>query len=1504
MNIHWWSTLSGHSISVSNGTLWTSFCAACGSWSQTACVPWICGHSLSHSCWSCSSCVCPCWSPFLLSQSNNACCHVITAISAIQWCPPILMSASPVGMLVCSKIVPQRQLSHPQWSWSQPRLAWLSHRSCNVLSHVALSCIGVCCQIDCSPSQSSFTSCLLAFVFSPNLMRVLQKMTKICCCFWCRHWLQVHQSKMCPWQLLHLIGQCWAQDWGTWMSSSEALLWALSHIESSSRTSSWWSRQVAKQNADDTFHNQAPFSPQHGDAWCQQLILWDAQSKMSFAVLAQHHEMAPHGHLVLLLHGNCRRNHGCPQCDQPCSIDGTDHNGQRHCGKDLVPQHWHDWTSFLPLPIQDQEQMDPIPWDLSWQHGEVHPIRCPWTDVSTCERGLGRCWVEWKDHQVSWFAAVHQCTKVSHWRRACAIPSDLVNVSTCPSQCMHDCRTKRWPHHDLYWSHLQPMQVGCQPSHGCWHCECSPHGVSTQSDAHLHHRCLHLILDRQENSGSCIQMLTGKLRRWHSHWLGNSTSHSQTWPLIHWSLGASFHWIWQNSSMMMVISPCLMTMHDAHHLVVPPSAWSSWQEQEKDHHWKLQSQPKSQIGLLRQWKAMRHAGWPTECAPEQTCLPGLSSCHWRLTVHEHLLTADHENEHVAKNSKNWRGWPIASFDRAWSPCSHQKVDPKSAWSHRPTDATCLSPSAHAEMPETHRVSARGHHQQGPVPVNHVCWHQCGMQTHRVAVDDPDHEHRRTGCVKQPKKECCCATLEIGCHMLGLHSQPTKGTDHRLRPCRCWPATDLLCPVRSQCLIWKDGILQERKLHSVIELRACHFSAEANLIHPVQDKCSCGTLPATVSPSNIHDAGENVTGLELRISRLLVMVNELLANSLSIRRSFSISDKTFTLVSENGLHENIAHELLLFLKQVNPVLVTPRVTHWVKHMAEALCGCFGLEFTVVSIPQLRFLQFRKSWSIPTNPLSECANIIRSFVRSCTLGSCCRHDSWMVCNQDWCKILQPHSVWQSSSPWWDHPSSNESGCTVARCRHKTWSTETGQPCSCCSSRQWRSSMSSGNKARMASGVETPACSSAFCKGLFFSNLIRVMTTWATSFFSLFAAPMTERMHCKGFNESAQAVPHLLQRDQMACRCEPQLAAEDLGAEQDQEDWEADPKGPMCSPAVGGSGSGGSAGPQNCPMLQLGGKPWSPETLIPGGNRAVLSIAQFVPERKRAIWRSSLTFQEPLISARRSRHLQWTNLTQESKSPMMIMLKHCRQKSKNGLSSLCSIWNLPQACHSWKFSSQMPSQMPLRICMMQTSRVIRAVILKEQEGRSQNLSQIQLVHKWIWAQMQQQRLWANSLRMQKGDISRRWADRTISRMRRASTFCQLAVLSLQEPSRQRCSSKMKPWGNSSEYPVGSPKWLLMSSSRGSPMQMPFTGGATSVQSRQWPWPSPIETRASSSNSISCPSLLSCSLTSATDAESAGKTKLADQWGPTKRCLSCPVMSSADMLQKEAFSRTCETD
>ena len=116
---------------------------------------------------------------------------------------------------------------------------------------------------------------------------------------------------------------------------------------------------------------------------------------------------------------------------------------------------------------------------------------------------------------------------------------------------------------------------------------------------------------------------------------------------------------------------------------------------------------------------------------------------------------------------------------------------------------------------------------------------------------------------------------------------------------------------------------------------------------------------TVSPSNICDAGENVTSLDLHISGLLVMVKELLVNSLSIRLSFSITDKTFALVCECGLHENTAHKLLLFLKQVNLILVASRVTCWVKCVAEALCGCLGLEFMVASIPWLGSLEFRKS-----------------------------------------------------------------------------------------------------------------------------------------------------------------------------------------------------------------------------------------------------------------------------------------------------------------------------------------------------------------------------------------------------------------------------------------------------------------------------------------------------------------------------------------------------------------
>ena len=190
---------------------------------------------------------------------------------------------------------------------------------------------------------------------------------------------------------------------------------------------------------------------------------------------------------------------------------------------------------------------------------------------------------------------------------------------------------------------------------------------------------------------------------------------------------------------------------------------------------------------------------------------------------------------------------------------------------------------------------------------------------------------------------------------------------------------------AEFLIWKDHILQECELHCVIKLYASHFCAKANLIHPVQDKCSCGTLPVTISPLNIRDAGENVASLELSISRLLVMSDELPANCLSIRRVFCISDKTLSLVSEDSLDENIAHELLLFLKQVNSVLSTSRVTCWVKDLAETLCCCFRLEFMMVSIPELRFVQLRESRSISMNSLSECVNIIRSFVRGCILGS---------------------------------------------------------------------------------------------------------------------------------------------------------------------------------------------------------------------------------------------------------------------------------------------------------------------------------------------------------------------------------------------------------------------------------------------------------------------------------------------------------------------------------------
>ena len=97
----------------------------------------------------------------------------------------------------------------------------------------------------------------------------------------------------------------------------------------------------------------------------------------------------------------------------------------------------------------------------------------------------------------------------------------------------------------------------------------------------------------------------------------------------------------------------------------------------------------------------------------------------------------------------------------------------------------------------------------------------------------------------------------------------------------------------------------------------------------------------------------------------------------------ISDKTLSLVGEDSLDKNIVHELLLFLKQVNLVLSTHGVTFWVKDLAETLCHCFRLEFMMASIPELRFVWLWESRSILMNSLSECANIIRSFVRVCIL-----------------------------------------------------------------------------------------------------------------------------------------------------------------------------------------------------------------------------------------------------------------------------------------------------------------------------------------------------------------------------------------------------------------------------------------------------------------------------------------------------------------------------------------
>ena len=61
-----------------------------------------------------------------------------------------------------------------------------------------------------------------------------------------------------------------------------------------------------------------------------------------------------------------------------------------------------------------------------------------------------------------------------------------------------------------------------------------------------------------------------------------------------------------------------------------------------------------------------------------------------------------------------------------------------------------------------------------------------------------------------------------------------------------------------------------------------------------------------------------------------------------------------------------------------------------------------------------------------------------------------------------------------------------------------------------------MSSDDKLRTATGVETPVCSSAFCRGLSLSSLIKVMTTWVTWLFFFFDDPMTVRLHHKGMTD----------------------------------------------------------------------------------------------------------------------------------------------------------------------------------------------------------------------------------------------------------------------------------------------------------------------------------------------------------------------------------------------------
>ena len=176
---------------------------------------------------------------------------------------------------------------------------------------------------------------------------------------------------------------------------------------------------------------------------------------------------------------------------------------------------------------------------------------------------------------------------------------------------MHDCRTAQWFFHHSCSSHHQPEQaVEHWPFHGCWCHKCLPCGAVTQSDAHLHHWCHCSISDWQANSGSDAWLLIAKLHRW------------QTWLVdLMMTLPICGDQLWLLNFLMFFplnlteafkddgCCPTLMTMHTECCLPALLSAWSSWQEQEKGHHQKSLNQSKSQIGLLRQQKAMHHGDW-------------------------------------------------------------------------------------------------------------------------------------------------------------------------------------------------------------------------------------------------------------------------------------------------------------------------------------------------------------------------------------------------------------------------------------------------------------------------------------------------------------------------------------------------------------------------------------------------------------------------------------------------------------------------------------------------------------------------------------------------------------------------------------------------------------------------------------------------------------------------------------------------------------------------------